>query len=186
MARAGSQQPSSPLLCRCYGASVGWWLAPCRVCGARLSKATPTEDQTLETIAARLGSIARSCTSRDASVFRVSAGVGQKFVQPAMGVAKGFDKDRARVSAHRASASRCVARALDDLAPAIRRRRRPRKRQSLHAVAEDGEQICRERRSSISIGHKLLARQLRTLVARVRLPRGQIDLHWPQILVRNL
>jgi hypothetical protein len=28
----------------------------------------------------------------------------------------------------------CVARALDDLAPAIRRRRRPWKRQSLHAV----------------------------------------------------
>ncbi len=53
------------------------------------------------------------------------AGVGQKFVQPAMGVAKGFDQDRARVSAHRAGASRCVARALDDLAPAIRRRRRP-------------------------------------------------------------
>src|SRR5271166_2482549 len=51
-----------------------------------------------------------------------------------MGVAKGFDQDRARVSAHRAGASRCVARALDDLAPAIRRRRRPRKRQSLRAV----------------------------------------------------
>src|SRR5271165_6338424 len=29
------------------------------------------------------------------------AGVGQKFVQPAVGVAKGFDQDRARVSAHR-------------------------------------------------------------------------------------
>src|SRR5271166_5102322 len=51
-----------------------------------------------------------------------------------MGVAKGFDQDRARVSAHRAGASRCVARALDDLAPAIGRRRRPWKRQSLHAV----------------------------------------------------
>src|SRR5271165_6998047 len=51
-----------------------------------------------------------------------------------MGVAKGFDQDRARVRAHRAGAIRCVARALDDLAPAIRRRYRPWKRQSLHGV----------------------------------------------------
>src|SRR5271166_6968957 len=51
-----------------------------------------------------------------------------------MGVAKGFDQDRARVRAHRAGAIRCVARALDDLAPAIRRRYRPWKRQSFHGV----------------------------------------------------
>ena len=50
-----------------------------------------------------------------------------------MGVAKGFDQDHARVRAHWADARRHFARALDDLAPAIRRRRRPWKRQSLHA-----------------------------------------------------
>src|SRR5271165_2270086 len=42
-----------------------------------------------------------------------------------MGGAKGFDQDRARVSAHRAGASRCVARAFDDLALPASRERRP-------------------------------------------------------------
>ena len=63
-----------------------------------------------------------------------------------MGIAKGFNQDRVRVGPHRASAIRCVARALDDLAPAIRRRPRPWKRQSLHARFGTLRQLDLDRR----------------------------------------
>src|SRR5277367_1994030 len=46
-----------------------------------------------------------------------------------MGFAKGVDEDRAGVSAHRPSTYVRIARALNNLALAIRRGQRPRKRQ---------------------------------------------------------
>jgi hypothetical protein len=51
--------------------------------------------------------------------------IGQKFVEPAMGVANSFDQDRTRVGAHRADVHLGIANALDDLALATRRGRRP-------------------------------------------------------------
>ena len=55
--------------------------------------------------------------------------IGQKFVQPAMGVAKGIEEDRPRVGAHRPGAGLPIGDALNDLTLAIGRGRRPRKRQ---------------------------------------------------------
>ena len=53
----------------------------------------------------------------------------KKFVQPAMSVAKGLDEDRTRVGAHRAGAGIRIVCRLNNLTLAIRRGRRPRKRQ---------------------------------------------------------
>src|SRR3984957_16873621 len=47
-------------------------------------------------------------------------GMGQKFVQPAMSVAKGIDQDRARVGGHRTGIGLRIVCALNDLALAIR------------------------------------------------------------------
>src|SRR4029077_17268253 len=44
------------------------------------------------------------------------AGIGKKFVQPAMRAAKGFDQDRARVGGHRAGIGLPIGCALEDLA----------------------------------------------------------------------
>jgi hypothetical protein len=44
---------------------------------------------------------------------------GEKFVQPAMRVPKGFDQDRTRVCGHRAGIGLRIVCALDDLALAI-------------------------------------------------------------------
>src|ERR1700722_13128960 len=47
------------------------------------------------------------------------AGIGKKFVQPAMRVAEGFDQDGARVGWHRAGTGLRIFWALDKLALAI-------------------------------------------------------------------
>src|ERR1700722_7100045 len=49
---------------------------------------------------------------------RSETGIGEKFVQPAMRVVKGFDQDRARVG-HRAAVGLRIVCALNDLALAI-------------------------------------------------------------------
>ena len=86
-------------------------------------------NETLETVAARQASLdcrlddiraqGRRATASSGSNVRSCplarratqslAWIGQKFVQPAMRVAKGLDEDRARVGAHRAGAGLCIA-----------------------------------------------------------------------------
>ncbi len=56
--------------------------------------------------------------------------VGQKFFQPTMSIAEGIEEDSTRVGSHRPGAGLPISDALNDLPLAIRRGRRPWKRQS--------------------------------------------------------
>src|ERR1700722_1209281 len=99
----------------------------------------PAVDETLETKAARqasfdcrLDDLRREESERQGHPNRThslafsrsqrlqsQARIGQKFVQPAMRVAKGFDQDRTRVGGHRAGICLRIVCALDDLALAL-------------------------------------------------------------------